>query len=146
MGADRLANALRLEIDALVSRALGDLMHLIFSSSSSLSIVCALGQCQLLEHLRCSRGRRRALDCVPMGARWRGLLACLVAALVSVAPAGAQQRLNLPVPPPGSPVWGGVPQPQLAAAPITLTLRDALRLALEHNLSVLLAEESVDRA
>ena len=81
-----------------------------------------------------------------MRARWSGLLVSLAAALMIVAPAGAQQRLNLPVPPPGSPVWGGVPQPQLAAAPITLTLRDALRLALEHNLSVLIAEEAVDRA
>jgi outer membrane protein TolC len=83
-----------------------------------------------------------------MGARWSGLLVSLVAVLVSVAPAGAQQRLNLPVPPPTSPVWGGVPQPlsQPAGAAITLTLVEAIRLALEHNLSVLIAEEAVDRA
>ena len=45
-------------------------------------------------------------------------------------------------------MWGGVPQPrpQPGGAPLTLTLLDALRLALDQNLSVLTAEESVDRA
>ena len=58
----------------------------------------------------------------------------------------AQQRLSIPTPPPNSPFWGGVPRLRPAGAPLTLTLVDALRLALAHNLSVLIAEEAVDRA
>jgi outer membrane protein TolC len=73
-------------------------------------------------------------------------LTCAAFALM-LAPAVAQQRLNLPAPPAGSPVWGGVPDAQApAGAPRTLTLLDALRLALEHNLSVITAEEAAGRA
>jgi outer membrane protein TolC len=75
------------------------------------------------------------------------LLACAVSALMFATPATAQTRLNLPAPPAGSLVWGGVPDPQSpAGVPRTLTLLDALRLALEHNLSVITAEEAAGRA
>jgi outer membrane protein TolC len=47
---------------------------------------------------------------------------------------------------PGSPFLGSVPAGAPAAQPVALTLFDTIKRALEHNLGVLTAEESVGRA
>ena len=75
--------------------------------------------------------------------RFLGVLA-LVAAFA--APAAAQVRTSLPQLPASNPFMGGVPQGTASPEPLTLSIVDAIRRALEHNLGVLQAEESVDRA
>ena len=58
----------------------------------------------------------------------------------------AQSRLTPPALPPNSPLLGGVPTGKATVEPIPLSIADAIRRALEHNLGVLQAEEAVDRA
>src|SRR5205814_5557438 len=48
--------------------------------------------------------------------------------------------------PPNSPFAGGVPQGAATAETLQLTVADIIRRALEHNLGVLLSEESVSHA
>ena len=71
----------------------------------------------------------------------------MTAFLVLAAPIGAQQdtvsRRQLPV---GSPFAGGVPQGPPTSETLQLTVADIIRRALEHNLGVLLSEESLSRA
>ena len=59
---------------------------------------------------------------------------------------GAQQRPGVPVPAPASPFWGGVPTGTARRSRSALSLYDALKRALAHNLGVLSAEEAVERA
>lgn len=61
-------------------------------------------------------------------------------------PAAAQERTGVPVPAPSSPFWGGVPNGTATPQPLTLSLYDALKRALAHNLGVLAAEDAIDRA
>ena len=61
-------------------------------------------------------------------------------------PSRAQQRINLPAPAPGSPIWGGVPTGPSSGQPLTLSLGEALKRALAYNLGALVAEEAVNRA
>jgi outer membrane protein TolC len=63
----------------------------------------------------------------------------------TVAAAG-QSRLTTPTLPSNSPFMGGVPTGTPTAAPMPLSIADAIRRALEHNLGVLQAEEAVGRA
>jgi len=62
------------------------------------------------------------------------------------AAAAAQSRLTPPALPSNSPLLGGVPTGTATAEPIPLSIADAIRRALEHNLGVLQAEEAVERA
>ena len=62
------------------------------------------------------------------------------------AAAAAQSRLTPPALPSNSPLLGGVPTGTASAEPIPLSIADAIRRALEHNLGVLQAEEAVERA
>jgi outer membrane protein TolC len=86
--------------------------------------------------------------CVPVVRRMR--CAASVAALLltagAAAPIAAQERPGVPVPAPTSPFWGGVPTGTPTAQPIPLSLYEALKMALAHNLGVLAAEDAVDRA
>jgi outer membrane protein TolC len=61
------------------------------------------------------------------------------------APAAAQPRAAISLPE-SSPFLGGVPSGTATAAPVTLSLVDAIKRGLEHNLGVLEAELSIDRA
>ena len=61
-------------------------------------------------------------------------------------PAAAQVRSTLPQLPTNSPFTGSVPQGTLSPEPLQLTIVDAIHRGLDHNLGVLLAEQSVDRA
>jgi outer membrane protein TolC len=70
----------------------------------------------------------------------------VAAVLATGGPLVAQQRLSLPTPAPNSPFWGGVPTGPASVQTVTVSLADALRRALAHNLGVLTAEEAVDRA
>ena len=60
-----------------------------------------------------------------------------------------QQRLTTPTPPPNgltSPFLGGVPSGTVSTEPLKLTVIDAIMRALDHNLGVLTAEETLGRA
>lgn len=70
----------------------------------------------------------------------------LVSALVLPSSAGAQTRLSVPSLPTTSPFMGGVPTGTRSAEPLPISIADAIRRALEHNLGVLQAEEAVNRA
>lgn len=71
------------------------------------------------------------------------LLFALAAVIAPAAPALAQPSLTLPR---NSPFAGGVPSGTATAEPITLTIVQAVQRALEHNLGLLLAEQSTDAA
>jgi outer membrane protein TolC len=64
------------------------------------------------------------------------------------APAFSQTRVtpSPPSPLPNSPFLGGVPEGTATAQAITLSVGDAIRRALDHNLGVLLSGQAVDRA
>jgi outer membrane protein TolC len=62
------------------------------------------------------------------------------------APAAAQVRTSVPQLPASNPFMGGVPQGTASPEPLALSIVDAIRRGLDHNLGVLQAEESVDRA
>lgn len=70
-------------------------------------------------------------------------LLALAAGLTVAAPALAQSSLTLPR---NSPFAGGVPSGTATAEPITLTIVQAVQRALEHNLGLILAEQSTDAA
>jgi outer membrane protein TolC len=72
-------------------------------------------------------------------------MAALLAAAVAI-PVGAQTRSIAPSLPPGSPFLRGVPAPALSAQPLSLSIADAIRRALERNLAVLEAEERLGSA
>jgi outer membrane protein TolC len=72
------------------------------------------------------------------------LLIAFVAA--SGAPIQAQQAGSLRRLPPDSPFAGGVPQGQPTGETLQLTVADIIRRALEHNLGVLLSEQSIAQA
>jgi outer membrane protein TolC len=72
------------------------------------------------------------------------VVAMLIAGLAM--PAGAQVRSTLPQLPTNSPFTGSVPQGTVSPEPLKLTIVDAIHRALDHNLGVLLAEQSVERA
>jgi len=61
-------------------------------------------------------------------------------------PATRSAPSRLPSPPPTSIFLGGVPSGQATAEPIVLTLLDAINRALDHNLGVLTAEQSMTSA
>ena len=67
----------------------------------------------------------------------------LTATTFSASAVSAQTRSTANVPPP---FFGGVPSGTVSATPLSLTILDAINRALQHNLGVLNAEESVDRA
>ena len=69
-------------------------------------------------------------------------LAVVLAALLPAAPALAQA----PVLPRTSPFAGGVPSGTATAAPITLTIVQAVVRGLQHNLGVLLAEQNTSES
>jgi outer membrane protein TolC len=71
----------------------------------------------------------------------------LLAFLSCVAPVAAQQesRPGRQLPP-GSPFAGGVPEGPPTTETLQLTVADIIRRALEHNLGVLLSEESLSHA
>jgi outer membrane protein TolC len=58
----------------------------------------------------------------------------------------AQSRLSTPALPSNSPFMGGVPTGTASTDAMPVSIADAIRRALEHNLGVLQAEEAVDRA
>lgn len=68
----------------------------------------------------------------------------LVLALAS--PASAQMRTAAPALPQGSAFLGGVPQGTATTTPIALTVSDVIFRALDHNLGVLMAEQSTETA
>jgi outer membrane protein TolC len=70
------------------------------------------------------------------------IIQALAALLIAAAPAPAQE-LTLPR---TSPFNGGVPSGTATPAPIRLTIVDAVRRSLEHNLGVLLAEQTTETA
>ena len=70
----------------------------------------------------------------------------LVITALSCAAAAAQDRPSVPQLPSSSPFMGGVPQGTASAEPLKLSIADAIRRALDRNLGVLQAEESVDRS
>lgn len=74
--------------------------------------------------------------------------ALAVAALVAglAVPAGAQGSFVAPSLPSDSLFRGGVPDGQLTAQPVALSIADAIKRALIHNLGVLEAEERIGRA
>jgi outer membrane protein TolC len=61
------------------------------------------------------------------------------------APALAQERSSQSLTA-NSPFLGGVPEGTLTSEPVTVTVGDAIRRALVHNLAVLTSEQGVDRA
>jgi outer membrane protein TolC len=65
--------------------------------------------------------------------------------LALALPVAAQERAPAPLPA-SSPFLGGVPAGTLSAEPIAISIADAIRRALEHNLGVLQANDAVDRA
>ena len=71
----------------------------------------------------------------------------LLAFLACAAPVGAQQAtVSGRQLPPGSPFGGGVPQGQPTSETLQLTVTDIIQRALQHNLGVILSEQSVSRA
>ena len=70
-------------------------------------------------------------------------LLCAAAVLTSVSLASAQPRPSLP---PNSPFAGGVPEGMVSKDTLSLTVFDVIERALRHNLGVLLAEQSTERA
>lgn len=66
--------------------------------------------------------------------------------LVALAVPAAAQTSSVPYLAPDSPFLGGVPDGTLTAAPVTLSLIDAITRGLDHNLGVLMAEVGIDRA
>lgn len=72
--------------------------------------------------------------------------AVLLLAAGAATPAAAQIRSTTVLPPPGSPFLGGVPDPTASPHAITISLGDAIRRALDHNLGVLQAGEGIERA
>jgi outer membrane protein TolC len=68
------------------------------------------------------------------------LVACLA------TPAVAQVRSTVPQLPATSPFSGSVAQGTVSPDPLKLTIVDAIHRALDHNLGVLFAEQSLDRA
>ncbi len=76
----------------------------------------------------------------------RLIAAALALGLAALAaPAAAQTAIAVPSLPSTNPFMGGVPDGTASPQPITLSLLDAIRGALEHNLGVLQAEEDLDR-
>jgi hypothetical protein len=67
-------------------------------------------------------------------------------ALLLSWPAAGQSRLTTPALPSNSPFMGGVPTGTATGAPMPISIADAIRRALEHNLGVLQADAAVDRA
>lgn len=65
--------------------------------------------------------------------------------LLAAAPAPAQVRTEVALPA-GSPFRGGVPDGEASPTPVALSIADAIHRALDHNLGVLEAEDSVRRA
>jgi outer membrane protein TolC len=74
------------------------------------------------------------------------LAAATALATLVVRPAAAQQLTIGPVLPASSPFRGGVPQGSPTSEPVFISIGDAIRRALEHNLGVLEAEERIERA
>jgi outer membrane protein TolC len=73
----------------------------------------------------------------------------LLAAALAVGfavPSAAQSRLGVPSLPLSSPFMGGMPHGEATAEPVFVSLRDAIRRALEYNLGVLQADEGLGRA
>ena len=70
----------------------------------------------------------------------------LLAILISAAPVAAQQGVSGRQLPPGSPFAGGVPEGPPTTETLQLTVGDIIHRALEHNLGVLLTEQSISRA
>ena len=60
--------------------------------------------------------------------------------------AAAQNRLSVPSLPINSPLMGGVPTGTVNAEPVPVSIAQAIKQALQHNLGVLQAEEAVNRA
>ena len=73
-------------------------------------------------------------------------LPLIAAVLLVVAPAAAQVSGSARQLPPNSPFAGGVPQGAATTETLQLTVADIIRRALEHNLGVLLSEESMSHA
>jgi outer membrane protein TolC len=71
------------------------------------------------------------------------ILVCIV---VAAEPLEAQQGGALRRLPPDSPFAGGVPQGEPTGETLQLTVTDIIHRALEHNLGVLLSEQSIGRA
>lgn len=69
--------------------------------------------------------------------------AILFTLIIGAAPAAAQSELALPR---SSPFNGGVPSGEVTAQPVRLTIIDAVSRALQHNLGILLAEQSTETA
>lgn len=65
--------------------------------------------------------------------------------LLAAVPAPAQVRTEVALPA-GSPFRGGVPDGEASPTPVALSIADAIHRALDHNLGVLEAEDSVRRA
>jgi outer membrane protein TolC len=78
--------------------------------------------------------------------RTRHRVGVLILVIALAAPAAAQVRTAVPQLPASSPFMGGVPQGAVSPEPLALSIVDAIRRALDRNLGVLQAEESVDRA
>jgi outer membrane protein TolC len=78
----------------------------------------------------------------------RPACAAFGAALVLALPyaAAAQNRLSVPSLPTNSPLLGGVPTGTVNAQPIPVSIAQAIKQALQHNLGILQAEEAVNRA
>jgi len=78
----------------------------------------------------------------------RPVYAAFGAALVLALPsaAAAQNRLSVPSLPINSPLMGGVPTGTVNAEPVPVSIAQAIKQALQHNLGVLQAEEAVNRA
>jgi outer membrane protein TolC len=66
--------------------------------------------------------------------------------VAATATAGAQMPSGVPSLPSNSPFLGGIPQGTATPQPIALSIGDAIRRGLEHNLGVLTAEQSLERA
>src|SRR5262245_5504354 len=67
----------------------------------------------------------------------------LIAFLLTATTVSAQTRSTASVPPP---FFGGVPSGTVSSTPLSLTILDTINRALQQNLGLLNAEESVDRA
>lgn len=78
----------------------------------------------------------------------RYAIATLGLALVLASPANGvgQTRPSVPSLPTNSPFLGGVPTGTRTAEPLPISIAEAIRRALDHNLGVLQAEEAVNRA
>ena len=71
--------------------------------------------------------------------RWAVIAACVFLPVASFA----QERQSLPI---DSPFRGGVPQGMVTSDTLKLSVLDVIKRALDHNLGVLLAEESANDA